>query len=210
LESECRLALATLGLDPGLGFLHFDTPNRDSLACDLMEPVRPLIDGYLFDLITNTPLKKEWFFEERNGNCRLMGSFAVRLSQTAPIWRQAVAPFAEWIARTLSHTISRPNRKIGPPTRLTQRHRRDARPPASVRITNTQHILSRLRQTHSAWTEELCRLCGCRISRKSSGCSADRTYSSPKSGSTNPPGRLSAQARSRKAKVVTRKSTRLA
>jgi hypothetical protein len=32
---------AKLGLDPGLGVLHKDTPNRYSLACDLMEPIRP-------------------------------------------------------------------------------------------------------------------------------------------------------------------------
>jgi CRISPR-associated endonuclease Cas1 len=40
LESEARLAAAALGLDPGLGVLHVDTRARDSLACDLMEPVR--------------------------------------------------------------------------------------------------------------------------------------------------------------------------
>jgi CRISPR/Cas system-associated endonuclease Cas1 len=38
-EFEARLAAAELGLDPGLGVLHKDTPNRDSLACDL--PARP-------------------------------------------------------------------------------------------------------------------------------------------------------------------------
>ncbi|MFZ0955503.1 MAG: CRISPR-associated endonuclease Cas1 [Candidatus Sulfotelmatobacter sp.] len=52
LESESRLAAAALGLDPGLGVLHVDTPNRDSLACDLMEPVRPQIDEYVLDWIT--------------------------------------------------------------------------------------------------------------------------------------------------------------
>jgi CRISPR/Cas system-associated endonuclease Cas1 len=40
LESEARLAAAELGLDPGLGVLHRDTPNRDSLGCDLVEPIR--------------------------------------------------------------------------------------------------------------------------------------------------------------------------
>ena len=44
LESEARLAVAALGLDPGLGVLHADTPARDSLACDVMEPVRPMVD----------------------------------------------------------------------------------------------------------------------------------------------------------------------
>jgi CRISPR-associated endonuclease Cas1 len=43
LESEARLAAAALGLDPGIGVMHVDSPSRDSLACDLMEPVRPLV-----------------------------------------------------------------------------------------------------------------------------------------------------------------------
>ena len=37
LESESRLSAAAMGLDPGIGVLHVDTPNRDSLACDMME-----------------------------------------------------------------------------------------------------------------------------------------------------------------------------
>ena len=67
LESEARLAISALGLDPGLGFLHFDNPSRDSLACDLMEPVRPEIDAFVIDWITRETLKREWFFEQRNG-----------------------------------------------------------------------------------------------------------------------------------------------
>ncbi len=78
LESESRLAAAALGLDPGIGVLHVDTPYRDSLACDLMEAVRPQVDGYLIDWLTREPLKREWFFEQRDGNCRLMGSFAAQ------------------------------------------------------------------------------------------------------------------------------------
>src|SRR2546422_764129 len=65
LESESRLAAAALGLDPGIGVLHVDTDARDSLACDLMEAVRPQVDAYLFDWITRQPLHREWFFEER-------------------------------------------------------------------------------------------------------------------------------------------------
>ena len=89
LESEARLAAAALGLDPGIGVLHADQQARDSLACDLMEPVRPHVDAYLLDWITKQPLKREWFFEERNGNCRLLGSFVSRLSETAPIWARS-------------------------------------------------------------------------------------------------------------------------
>jgi len=96
LESEARLAAAALGLDPGLGVLHVDTPNRDSLACDLMEPVRPQVDAFVLDWITREPLSRQWFFEQRDGNCRLMAPLAIRLSETVPTWGRAVAPFAEW------------------------------------------------------------------------------------------------------------------
>lgn len=126
LESEARLAAAALGLDPGLGFLHLDTPARDSLANDLMEPIRPAVDGYLLNWILEQPLRREWFFEQRDGNCRLMAPFAVRLTETAPIWARAIAPLAEWVARQLWRRKTTPERKSEPPTRLTQARRRKA------------------------------------------------------------------------------------
>jgi CRISPR-associated protein Cas1 len=127
LESESRLAAAALGLDPGLGFIHVDTPARDSLACDLMEPVRPHVNAYVLDWITRQPLRRECFFEQRNGNCRLMGSFAARLSDTATTWGRAVAPFAEWVAHTLWTIVSKPPRQVGSPARLTQSRKRAAK-----------------------------------------------------------------------------------
>jgi len=127
LESESRLAVAALGLDPGLGVMHMDAPARDSLAFDVMEPVRPLVDTYLLNWVGRETLKREWFFEERDGNCRLMGSFAIRLSETALTWARAVAPFAEMVARTLWSTIRKQVRHHRPATRLTQVNRREAR-----------------------------------------------------------------------------------
>ncbi len=127
LESESRLALAALGLDPGIGVLHMDAPSRDSFALDLMEAVRPEIDAYLFDWISREPLRREWFFEKRDGNCRLMGSFAVRLTETAQTWGSAIAPVAEWVSKTLWSTLRKPARQIYPATRLTQIRRRQAK-----------------------------------------------------------------------------------
>lgn len=54
LESESRLAAAALGLDPGMGVLHVDVQARDSLACDLMEPVRPQVDAFVLDWFAHT------------------------------------------------------------------------------------------------------------------------------------------------------------
>ena len=61
LEAESRLALAALGLDPGLGFIHADDERRDNLACDVMEAIRPLCDSLVLDWIRRAPLKREWF-----------------------------------------------------------------------------------------------------------------------------------------------------
>ncbi len=157
LESEARLAAAALGLDPGMGVLHVDTTARDSLACDLMEVVRPQVDAYLLDWITRQFLNCEWFFEQRDGNCRLMAPFAVQLSNTAPIWGRAVAPIAEWVARAFWSTIRRPEASL--PTRLTQNNRRKARgAPAQspfARIPSQQNI---------------CDGCGKAIRRNSTHC----------------------------------------
>jgi CRISPR-associated endonuclease Cas1 len=149
LESEARLAAAALGLDPGLAFIHMDTPARDSLACDLMEPVRPLVDAYVLDWIAQQPLSRASFFENRDGNCRLMAEFAVRLTETAPVWARAVAPFAEWIARALWSKRIKPDGDTPPPTRLTQRHKREAKGKPGVP-----------RQLRAPRPQNVCRGCG--------------------------------------------------
>ena len=130
LESETRLALAALGLDPGLGLgLHTDTPNRDSLALDVLEPVRPQVENWLLSWIAREPLRRADFFETSTGNCRLMSHMCAKLSETAPTWGKLVAPWAEYVARMLWTTAKRPDRlnSLMPPTRLTQRHRSEAK-----------------------------------------------------------------------------------
>ena len=61
---------SAMGLDPGIGLLHADTPNRDSLACDLMEVCRPKVDAFVLHWLQSEPLRKSDFWEDRNGNCR--------------------------------------------------------------------------------------------------------------------------------------------
>ena len=156
LESEARLAAAALGLDPGLGVLHVDTTARDSLACDLMEPVRPQVDAYLLDWITRQPLDRRWFFEQPDGNCRLMAPFAVRLSETVTTWRRAVAPVAEWVAQEFWSTIRRPDAPIA--TRLTQSNKREAK---GARIPTA---------TSAPQPQNICRGCGKVLSKGSTHC----------------------------------------
>ena len=85
-----------------LGILHADTDSRPSLACDLMEVVRTHVDEYVLNWITKQTLRREWFFEEREGNCRLMAGFAARLAEAAPGLASAVVPVAERVAKALT------------------------------------------------------------------------------------------------------------
>lgn len=98
LEAEARLAALAVGCDPGLGVIHTDSRNRDSLACDLMEPVRPRVDAYVLSLLESRTFARNDFFEARDGNCRLMPELARPLAATWTNWAKAVAPVAERVA----------------------------------------------------------------------------------------------------------------
>jgi CRISPR associated protein Cas1 len=160
LESEARLAAAELRLDPGLGVLHRDTPNRDSLACDLMEPVRLLVDAYVFDWLNRGPLRREWFFEQANGNCRLMGPFAAQLAETAATWRKTVARCAELAAKIFWQ--GRPKKsRFALPTRLTQ-----ARRSLAAKAGNLANSVPAVPKTRPR-----CTVCGAAVTTGSTYCS---------------------------------------
>jgi CRISPR-associated endonuclease Cas1 len=174
LESETRLAVAALGLDPGLGILHVDSQSRDSLACDVMEPIRPQVDRYLLNWISRETLKREWFFEGRDGSCRLMGAFAVRLAETLRTWGTAVAPVAGWVSQELWLTVPKSRRQDPPATRLTQASRREAK-----------GVLSTLPPDPLPRPQSFCKTCGATIGR-------GRTFCAPCSNTINTAGLIKA------------------
>ena len=101
LEGESAIAARVVGLDPGLGFLHADQLNRDSLAADLMEPVRPLVDRYALRLFSERTFASADFYETRQGVCRVTPGLATELAATSPEWRARVGRVAEDVARLL-------------------------------------------------------------------------------------------------------------
>jgi CRISPR associated protein Cas1 len=122
-----------MGLDPGIGLLHADTPNRDSLACDLMEVCRPRgVDSFVLNSLQSEPLRRSDFWEDRHGNCRIASSLAVKLCETSDTWRRLVVPVAEYVAQEIWTSTSKPTstdklarRLIA--TRLTQRNKREVK-----------------------------------------------------------------------------------
>lgn len=126
LEAETRIACLAVGLDPGLGVLHADLRSRDSLACDLMEAVRPDVDRWLLRFIRERVFKADDFFETKTGQCRVLPPLTHTLAETLPEWQRAIAPVAEWTAQTLlemgpgAPVLAKPPRL---PTPLTQANR---------------------------------------------------------------------------------------
>ena len=70
-RERVSIGLSACGLDPCMGFIHVDTPYRDSLALDVLETIRPSIEAWLLAWIMQEPFRRSDFFETGNGNCRL-------------------------------------------------------------------------------------------------------------------------------------------
>jgi CRISPR-associated endonuclease Cas1 len=163
LEAESRIALLSVGLDPGLGILHTDQRSRDSLALDLMEAGRPAVDQYVLDLLAYRPLSLKDVHETSTGQCRLLPRLARDLASTAPVWASEIAPHAEAVASTLAVDA----RLASTPTPLAGQTRRGDRPSKS-----RTRPASALRSGPGS----VCRDCGGEIAagqKRCAGCHAD-------------------------------------
>jgi len=68
---DCRSALETTGLDPASGFLHQLRSGRPSLALDLAEEFRPMIDRFVVSLINKRQINLNDFETWPNGSVTL-------------------------------------------------------------------------------------------------------------------------------------------
>jgi CRISPR-associated protein Cas1 len=93
---DCVAALTSVGLDPFVGFLHVDRPNRPSLALDLMEEFRPwLADRLAVTLINRQQIAPEHFVEREGG--------AVEFSDTGR--KLVIKAYQERKQETLKHPL---------------------------------------------------------------------------------------------------------
>ena len=68
IRHDCIAALTSVGLDPFVGFLHAERPNRPALALDLMEEFRPWIaDRLAVTLINRKQIGPEHFRTREGG-----------------------------------------------------------------------------------------------------------------------------------------------
>jgi len=81
LESQVRIATVAQGLDLVIGYLHVPRPGRAALVYDLMEPLRPKVDGALLNFILSHSFSPSDFLLRADGTCRLHPQVARRVAQ---------------------------------------------------------------------------------------------------------------------------------
>jgi CRISPR-associated protein Cas1 len=117
LEAEAILACQAVGLDPGLGIVHADAKSRQSLALDLMEPVRPEVDGLVLDMIERRTFRKAEFTETSDGHVRLRSPLTHELGETMPRWAKSLGPVAEHVAHVFGKAMAGTYSAVTPLTR---------------------------------------------------------------------------------------------
>ncbi len=63
--------IGSYGLDLSLGYLHVPQSNRPSLALDVLEPLRPWIDQWLWQKMQDGLLTPKHFYQDKDQGCRL-------------------------------------------------------------------------------------------------------------------------------------------
>jgi CRISPR associated protein Cas1 len=112
-----------VGLDPGLGMVHNDAKGRQSMALDVMEPVRPQVEALVLDMLQARTFRKSEFIETAEGHVRLMAPLTHELAESMPMMAKWLAPWAEKVAHMLGHAMEG---KYTPATPLTSARHRSA------------------------------------------------------------------------------------
>jgi len=86
LEAECLRAINSTGLDAHIGFLHEANPGKNSLAYDMQEPFRFVIDLAIIDLVENDKMEKKDFVRTESFTLRLRASGAQKVTQSVNKW----------------------------------------------------------------------------------------------------------------------------
>jgi CRISPR-associated endonuclease Cas1 len=112
--AEARIACISNSLDPAMGFFHADNDQRDSLALDIIETVRPDIDAYILGLLGygKQPYKfaRKMFYEPWNlvhGTVRLVAPLTHEIAGNAMQWQDRLNDVAREVAGILGAPISK-------------------------------------------------------------------------------------------------------
>ena len=100
LHAQAVQACATAGLDPLLGFYHRPAIGRESLASDLIEPLRPAVDLWVWGLLRARQLREEHFSHDKGGAC-LLGKTGRQFFYAS--WEEHALPWRRWLRARTRH-----------------------------------------------------------------------------------------------------------
>lgn len=93
------------GLDPYVGFYHDPSFGRESLACDLIEPLRTRLDLWVSRLLNEGLLRAEHFGGEPGAYCRMgkagRGVFYREWAHQVPEFRRSLRRYARYLVRQI-------------------------------------------------------------------------------------------------------------
>lgn len=99
---EAVRAAHTAGLDPLIGFYHQPAFGRESLASDLIEPLRPAIDLMVLELFSKKVLRNEHF--SLHENACLMSKTA--RSHVYLEWKSFLPVYSRWLRTICRQTVN--------------------------------------------------------------------------------------------------------
>lgn len=109
--AETAMALHTAGYDPCIGYYHQLSHARESLACDLMEPLRPLADRLCLRLVAQQILSPE-HFSTTDAGCLLgkagRARYYAAYEENARPLRKAIAAEVQALARLVNPDLPPP------------------------------------------------------------------------------------------------------
>ena len=104
-HAEAALALHAAGLDPCIGYYHQLSHSRESLACDIIEAIRPLVDCICLAMVSQQVLTAEHFAHSpagcllgKAGRTRYYGAYEEQAAGLRQAIRNEVKALAERIA----------------------------------------------------------------------------------------------------------------
>ncbi len=104
LYSEAVAAVRAVGLDPAIGFFHTLRADRQALALDLMEPLRPWVDLWIWRLFRSRALRAEHFTQEQR-HCHMGEAgrqhFYRSWAKRRPSFQRVLRAYASRLGRAL-------------------------------------------------------------------------------------------------------------
>lgn len=111
--AELAMALHIAGYDPCIGYYHQISHGRESLACDVLEPLRPLIDRLCLRMVAQQTLTAQHFSTASTGGACLLGKagrvrYYQAYEENARPLRRAMAAQVKDLARRISPELPEP------------------------------------------------------------------------------------------------------